>query len=303
MEWLNYHHLLYFWTVVQEGGVARASTKLRLAQPTVSGQVRALEEALGEKLFQRVGRKLELTEVGQLVYRYADEIFSVGRELQDALKGRPTRRPQRLAVGVADVVPKLIAYRILEPALRLPEPVRLDCDEDAPDRLLAALSLHELDVVLSDTPAAGASARVRVYSHLLGECGVTFFAAPRLAATLRSDFPRSLTGAPFLMPRETTPLRRALQGWLEEQDARPNVVAEFKDSALLEAFGQAGAGVFAAPSAIEAEVRDQYGVQVLGRTESVRERFYVITVERRLRHPAVLALTQTARTALFPPKT
>lgn len=299
MEWLNYHHLLYFWTVVQEGGVSRASVKLRLAQPTVSGQVRALEDALGEKLFVRAGRKLALTEMGQLVYRYADEIFSIGRELQDAVKGRPTARPQRLSVGVADVVPKLIAYRLLEPALRLPEPVRLVCQEDSPERLLAQLSTHELDVVLSDAPAVATATPVKAYSHLLGECGTTVFGAPKLAAQLRPGFPRSLDGAPFLVPTENTSMRRALHGWLEEQGVRPRVVGEFKDSALLKVFGQAGAGVFAAPSAIETEVREQYGVHVVGRADGVRERFYAITVERRLRHPAVVALSRAARSELF----
>jgi LysR family transcriptional activator of nhaA len=298
MEWLNYHHLLYFWTVAQEGSVSRASERLRLAQPTVSGQVRALEESLGEKLFRRTGRRLELTEMGQHVYRYADEIFSLGRELQDSLKGRPTARPQKLVVGVADVVPKLIAYRLLEPALRMREQVRLVCHEDAPERLLGELSMHQLDVVLSDLPV-GASASVRAYSHLLGECGVTVFASQRLAASLRRDFPRSLEGAPFLMPLESTTLRRSLQHWLETEEVRPQVVGEFKDSALLKVFGQAGVGLFPAPTAIEDEVCNQYGVEVVGRIEEVRERFYAITVERRLRHPAVVAISKAARSELF----
>ncbi|MBI4517466.1 MAG: LysR family transcriptional regulator, partial [Deltaproteobacteria bacterium] len=213
MEWLNYHHLLYFWTVVHEGSVSRAGARLRLAQPTISGQLRALENVLGEKLFRRVGPKLVLTEVGQIAYRYADEIFSLGRELQDTLKGRPVRRPARVMVGIADVVPKMIAYRLLEPALQLEEPVRIICQEDKSERLLTELALHTLDVVLSDAPI-GPSIKIRAFSHLLGECGVTFLGAARLARKYRRGFPRSLDGAPVLLPTDNTALRRSLEQWL-----------------------------------------------------------------------------------------
>jgi len=199
MEWLNYHHLLYFWTVAREGTVARAAGQLRLAQPTVSGQIRALEESLGEELFSRAGRHLVLTDVGRVVFRYADEIFGLGRELMDTLKDRPTGRPVRLVVGVADALSKQIAYRLLEPALSLPETVQVVCREDKPDRLLAELSVHNLDVVLSDSPMP-AAVRVRAFNHLLGECGVTVFAAPKLASTLRRRFPASLDGATWLLP-------------------------------------------------------------------------------------------------------
>jgi LysR family transcriptional activator of nhaA len=301
MEWLNYHHLLYFWTVVREGSVARASEQLRLAQPTISGQVRALEEALGEKLFVRSGRSLVPTEIGRVVYRYADEIFSLGRELMDTLKDRPTGRPVRLVVGIADAVSKLIAYRLLEPALRLPEPVHMTCREGKPDRLLAELSVHGVDLVLSDAPLA-ASVRVRAFNHLLGECGVTFFAAPALAKKLRRGFPRSLTGQAMLLPTDNTMLRRALDQWFEAEGIRPIVGGEFEDSALMKVFGQAGDGVFAAPSVIEQEVRQQYGVAALGRTDAVRERFYAITVERKIKHPAVVAISEQARTRLFTTK-
>jgi LysR family transcriptional activator of nhaA len=298
MEWLNYHHLLYFWTVVQEGGVLAASKKLRLRQPTVTGQLRALEGALGEKLFERAGRKLVLTEVGTFVYRYADEIFTLGRELQDGLAGRATARPRKLVVGVAEVMPKLIAHRLLEPALRLAQEVQLICREDRVERLLADLALHELDLVLSDAPVPPASS-VRVYNHLLGECGVTLFAAPKLAAAHRKGFPKSLEGAPFLMPSDTTSVRRSLSQWLEAQGVRPRMRGEFQDSALMKAFGQAGEGIFPGPSAIEAEIRAQYGVEVVGRVDSAREHFYAITVERKLRHPAALAIAEAARTNLF----
>jgi LysR family transcriptional activator of nhaA len=298
MEWLNYHHLLYFWTVVREGGVLAASKKLRLRQPTVTGQIRALEQALGEKLFERVGRRLELTETGTFVYRYADEIFTLGRELQEGLKGRPTGRPRKLIVGVSEVVPKLIAYRLLEPALKGPEPLQLVCKEDRTEPLLASLALHELDLIITDAPVGPAS-NVRAFNHLLGECGVSLFAAPELAARLKRGFPKSLDGAPFLLPPETATIRRALSQWFEEQGVRPQVRGEFQDSALLKVFGQAGAGVFPAPSAIEHEVKSQYGVELVGRIDSIRERFYVITVERKLKHPAAVAISEAARNEVF----
>jgi LysR family transcriptional activator of nhaA len=298
MEWLNYHHLLYFWTVVREGGVLAASKKLRLRQPTVTGQIRALEQALGEKLFERVGRRLELTETGTFVYRYADEIFTLGRELQEGLKGRPTGRPRKLIVGVSEVVPKLVAYRLLEPALKGPEPLQLVCKEDRTEPLLASLALHELDLIITDAPVGPAS-NVRAFNHLLGECGVSLFAAPELAARLKRGFPKSLDGAPFLLPPETATIRRALSQWFEEQGVRPQVRGEFQDSALLKVFGQAGAGVFPAPSAIEHEVKSQYGVELVGRIDSIRERFYVITVERKLKHPAAVAISEAARNEVF----
>jgi len=298
MEWLNYHHLLYFWTVARQGSVSGAAAELRLAQPTISGQLRALEDHLGEKLFHRSGRRLVLTDVGREVYRYADEIFSLGRELMDVVRGRPTGRPVRLLVGVADAVPKLIAYRLLEPALHLPEQVRIVCREDRPDRLLAELSTQALDLVLSDAPV-GAAVKVRAYNHLLGECGITFFATARVAAAHRRRFPASLDGAPMVLPTENTALRRSLDQWFDAQRLRPVVVSEFEDSALLKVFGQAGVGIFVAPTAIEAEIRRQYGVRVVGRTEAVTERFYAITVDRRLKNPAILAISTAAREKLF----
>lgn len=301
MEWLNYHHLLYFWTVAREGSISAASRKLRLAQPTVSGQIRALEEAIGEKLLERSGRKVALTEVGNVVYRYADEIFSLGRELMDTLKGRPTGRPHRLVVGISDGVPKLIAYRLIEPALRMPEPVRVVCQEDRPERLLAELALHNFDLVLSDAPV-GAGTSVRAFSHLLGETSVTVFAAPRLAARLRRKFPASLDGSPMLMPGEGSPLRRSLSHWLDVNGIRPEVVGEFQDTALLKVFGQAGAGAFPGPSAIEREIEAQYQVEAVGRLDGVRERFYAISVERKMKHPAALAISQVARLELFAPE-
>ena len=299
MEWLNYHHLLYFWTVVREGGVSAASKALRLRQPTVTGQLRALESALGEKLFDRVGRKLVLTEVGSYVFRYADEIFTLGRELQEGLKGRATApKLQRVAVGIVEVVPKLIAHRLLEPALRLGDEVRLVCTEDRAEKLLAELSMHELDLVLSDSPVPPTST-VRAYNHLLGECGVTLFAAPKLAAALRRGFPRSLDGAPLLLPPESTAMRRSLTQWWEAKELRPRIRGEFQDGALMKAFGQAGEGVFPGPSVIEKEIRAQFGVEVVGRLPDVREQYYAITVERRMKNAAALAIAEAARNELF----
>ena len=297
MEWLNYHHLRYFWAAAREGGVVRASQRLRVSQPTVSAQIRELETALGEKLFRRQGRHLVLTEVGRMAFRYADEIFSLGRELVDTVHDRPTGRPPRLSVGIANVVPKLVAYRLLAPALHLPEPMQIECVEDKPERLLADLAVYGLDLVLADAPV-GAGAKVRAFHHLLGECGVSLFASERLHAAHRKGFPQSLEGAPLLLPNVGAALRRELDHWLERKGIRPRVVAEFEDSALMKAFGEAGSGIFPGPTAIEREIKAQYHVRVLGRLP-LRERFYAITVERRLRHPGVVAISEAARRGLF----
>lgn len=298
MEWLNYHHLLYFWTVAKEGSIARACEKLMLAQPTISGQLRALEKSVGDKLFARSGRGLVLTETGRTVYRYADEIFSLGRELSDALRGRPTGRPLRLLVGVADILPKMISYRLLEPALHLAEAVQIVCREDKPERLLAELAVHGLDIVLADAPV-GPAVKVRAFNHLLGECGVSVMGTAAVAKPLRKGFPRSLDGAPFLLPTDNTTLRRSLDQWFETNGIRPAVRAEFEDSALLKVFGQAGIGLFVVPTAVEDEVVKQYDVHLVGRLEEVRERFYAISVERKLKHPAVIAISDAARQKLF----
>jgi LysR family transcriptional activator of nhaA len=298
LAWLNYHHLLYFYTTAREGSVARACTVLHLTQPTISAQIRTLEQSLGERLFERRGRGLALTETGHFVYRYAEEIFGLGRELQDTLAGRPSGRPLRLRVGVADGLPKLITYRILQPAFRAAEPIHVVCREGTPARLLADLAVHALDVVLVDAPPpAGAS--VRVFSHLLGESGVTLFGAPELAGRYRRRFPRSLEGAPILLPAPESTLRHSLEQWLDGEGIRPVVRGEIDDSAVLKVFGAAGVGIFAAPTVIEADVRRQYGVRVIGRVPVIRERFYAVSTERRLRHPAVAVISQAARAELF----
>jgi LysR family transcriptional regulator, transcriptional activator of nhaA len=299
MEWLNYHHLHYFWMVAREGTIARASQQLRLAEPTISGQIRQLEAALGERLFTRKGRSLVLTDVGQIAYRYADEIFALGRELADTLKGLPNGRPIPLMVGIADVLPKPIVRLLLEPALRLPEPVRIVCREDrSVDGFLAELALHSLDVLLTDAPATHGT-QVRAFSHLLGECGTTFFASSKLATSLRPGFPESLNGAPVLLPSAHSAIRRVLDQWFQSQALRPTIVGEFDDTALMNIFGEDGSGLFAAPTVLEDELRRLYRVQVIGRAETLRQRFYAISVERRLKHPAVVAICESARRDLF----
>jgi LysR family transcriptional activator of nhaA len=300
MEWLNYHHLYYFWTVAREGSVSAASKQLRLAQPTVSGQLKELERSLGAQLFHRRGNRLVLTDTGSHVYRYANEIFALGRELQASLSGELEAHGTRLVVGIADVVPKIIAHRLLEPELRSDETLRIACYEDRHERLMAELALYELDTVISDSPV-GPRSNIRGFSHLLGESGVSLFAKPRLADKLRKNFPASLEGVPLLLPMEQTSLRRSLKEWFAAQKVRPLVRAEFQDSALLMVLGRGGEGVFAGPTVIEEDIKEQHRVAVVASLEGVRERFYAITVDRRITHPAVRAITQGARSELFAP--
>lgn len=298
MEWLNYHHLFYFWVVAKHGSIAQASKELRLAHPTISAQIHRLEEVLGQKLFEREGRHLVLTEFGRVALRYAEEIFALGREFTDAAKGLPSGRQFRLGVGIADALPKSIAYRILEPAFRQEEDVRVICREGPVEAFMGDLATHKVDVVLSDAPA-GPGTSVRVFSHPLGECGTTFLAARELATACRGGFPRSLDGVPFLLPGGQSSLRRALEEWFDTIKVRPRVIAEVDDSALAKTIGEAGFGVFAVPDVVEKEARRRYKVQLIGRAEDVRQRFYAISVESRIRHPAVLAISDAARSQLF----
>jgi LysR family transcriptional activator of nhaA len=278
MDWLNYHHLYYFWTVAREGTVTRAGKKLLLAQSTISGQINALERSLRTKLFERIGRNLVLTESGRTVYHYADEIFSLGRELH--------------------VLPRWIVYLLLEPALHFKEPIQLICHEDKTERLLSRLALNELDVVLSDVPA-GPLVKVRAHNHLLGECGVSFLSSPKLATAYRRGFPQSLDQAPFLLPMEGTSLRRSLDEWFDAEQIRPTVRCEIGDRDLFEVFGHAAAGVFAAPTVLESRLRRQFRLVVLGRVDAIRERYYAISTERKLKHPAMIAISEVARKRLF----
>ena len=295
---LNYHHLLYFWTVAREGGISKAAEKLRVSQPTISAQIKILEDTLGERLLQRQGRTLVLTDIGRIVDRYATEIFTAGSELMETLKGMPSGRAPRLAIGVANAVPKLVVYRLLRPATEGADPAQITCSEGDPDQLVAQLATHHLDVVISDAPAAP-HVRVKVFNHLLGESGTTFFAGTTLANRLRRRFPASLTGAPMLLPTINTSMRRALEQWFESGGVRPIVAGEFEDPALLTTFGERGRAVFPAPTAIEAEVRRNHRVAVVGRTSAVRERYYAISAERRLTHAGVVAITSAARTEVF----
>jgi LysR family transcriptional regulator, transcriptional activator of nhaA len=298
MEWLNYHHLFYFWTVVKAGSIHKAGMELRISPPAISTQLKLLEDQLGEKLLVRAGRRLVLTETGRTVFGYAADIFALGRELQDVVKNRPTGRPLRLDVGVVDVMPKIVVQALLEPALRIREPVRIVCREAASDQLLARLATHELDVVFSDSPA-DPTLSVRAYSHLLGECGVIFLAGSKTAARQHGKFPQSLDGAPMLLPTDNTALRRSLDFWFESKGIRPVVLGEFEDYALLRAFGESGEGVFPMPSVVQKQVRKQSGLRMLGTTHDVRTHFYAISAERKLQHPAVIAIRDAAKRDLF----
>ena len=298
MRHLNYNHLLYFWTVAREGSIAQASKALHLTPQTISGQLKLLEESVGEPLFQRVGRGLVLTDAGRMVNQYADEIFTLGAELAQRVRSKQPGTANALNVGVVNSIAKLIAYRILEPALDLEEPVRIVCWEGDLDRLLADLAVHRLDLVLSDRPIpTGLS--VRAYNHALGESPLSFFAQKRMAVRLGRGFPQSLNGAPVLMPVHTSALRRSIDDWFDRVNVRPWVVAEFDDSALLKAFGEAGAGIFPAPTAITRQVEQMYHARSIGMVDEVIESYFAISPERKLKHPAVVRITESARARLF----
>jgi LysR family transcriptional activator of nhaA len=295
---INYKHLHYFCAVAQEGGIARASERLHVTPQTISGQLSLLEEYLGAELFVKVGRNLEITDVGRLVLSYGDEIFSLGGELEEAMQQLPEGRPRIFKVGIVDVVPKSIAHRVLEPALRMDEHVHMICRQAGMDTLLAELAIHRLDLLLADRPIPP-TVSTRGYSHILGECAVSFFATRSLQKTLKGAFPQCLNGAPILLPSTGNQLRSGIDGWLDKHRIRPRIIAEFDDSALMKAFGQEGAGVFVAPAAIKAEVERQYQVVSIGRVDEVKERFYAISVERRVLHPVVATVVESARTMLF----
>lgn len=295
---LNFKHLRYFWAVATNGSIASAADILHLTPQTISGQLRELEEQLDVKLFEKSGRNLVLTDSGRMVFSYADEMFRLSNELQDVLQGRVPGAALTLNVGVAMVVPKLLAYRLLAPVLAMQEPVRLACQEAPLSELLADLAVHKLDLVLADCPLSP-TLNVRAYNHPLGQSGISFLAASPLARRYRKDFPLSLDGAPMLMPTSSSALRRMLEQWFEARDIKPLVVAEFEDRALMKAFGEAGAGVFTSPTAVEDDVVAKYGVHVIGRTSDISESYYAISAERRIKHPAVSMITDAARSDLF----
>lgn len=298
MEWLNYHHLYYFWIVMREGSITAASETLRLAPSTISAQLSKLEESLDVKLTQKVGRNLEPTDAGLHILQYADKIFLLGREMLDSLKGLPASGSWSLRVGIVDVLPKLIVQKLLAPINSLPEKGRLICHEGKGENLLAELAMHNLDVVLTDTPLRSGLS-IKAYNHLLGECGVSFLGKKELVEQLPGKFPYALNNAPMLFPMAMSTLRGVLDQWLDKMDVQPHIVAEFDDSALLKVFGQAGDGVFVVPTVIEKEVIEQYRVQLIGRTSDIKERFYAISVERIIKHPAVAAISKAAHQDLF----
>lgn len=298
MRHLNYQHLLYFWTVAREGSIARASEVLHLTPQTISGQLKLLEESIGSPLFHRVGRGLVLSDTGRLVNQYAEEIFSLGAELTQRVRDTELGAPIAFNVGIVNSMPKLIAQRILQPALDLGQEVRLLCWQDDLEKLLADLAVHRLDLVISDrTLPTGSS--VRAFNHLLGASGVSMFAHRSVASKYAKRFPESLNGAPLLLPVNTSALRRRLDDWFDAAELRPHIVGEFEDSALLKAFGGENCGIFPAPTAIADQIEKSYQSRRIGDVDGVEEHFYVISPERKLKHPAVVRIMESARERLF----
>ncbi len=294
MEWLNYHHLRYFWTVAKEGSLARAAEKLRVSQPSISEQIHELESVLGEKLFRREGRNNKLTDAGQVVFGYCEEIFTLGREMLNAVKQRPGAKTLRLYVGVADSFPKLVTNEILKPVFDLPQTVHVICREGKMEDLLAQLAAHRLDIVLADEPAPS-STNFKVFTHSLGESATTICAEKKMAAKLKRNFPRSLHAAPALLPSDNTTLRRALESWFREQRIQPRVVAEFEDLALMKVMAAEGRGFIAVPSLAVKDAIGHYGFRAIGEAKSCRVQFFAITAERRIQNPAVALITDKAR--------
>lgn len=291
MKWLNYNHLFYFWTVAREGGVIRASEELRVSQPTISNQLKVLEDSLGHKLFERAGRGLVLTDAGRITFNHTNAMFSIGNELSNALDHQPSEVFLRLAIGVVDVIPKAVASKLIAPAMRLKQPTRLICREDKSDRLLADLAARRIDLVLSDSPI-GTAVQLDGYNHLLGESGISFLATKEIAVKARRGFPKSLNGMPMLLPTDHTQVRHSLNLWFDSKRIHPIVSSEFDDTAMMMLFGREGAGIFPVPSIIENVIKKDLGVQVVGRIKEVREKFYAITRERHPEHAAVAAICQ-----------
>jgi LysR family transcriptional activator of nhaA len=295
---LNYKQLHYFWRVAKAGSIARAAEQLRLAPQTISSQIRTLEESLGTELFRRVGRRLELSAAGQLAVSYAEEIFQIGRELEETVRNRPGPGDILFRVGVADVVPKSMAYHLLAPALRSSNRVRLICREDKLEQLFAELAIHKIDLVIADRPLPS-QLGVKGYSHTLGRAQIALYAVRKLAVRYRKGFPQSLNGAPMLVPSAGATMRGALTRWFSENKIEPQIVGEFDDSALMKAFGKAGTGIFPAPVILADEILSQYDAEIIGRADSVVVKYYAISIERKLIHPAVLAISKSAKSELF----
>nr|MDP2190391.1 transcriptional activator NhaR [Rhodoferax sp.] len=296
---MNFKHLHYFWVTAKAGGVMRAGEQLHTTPQTLSGQIKLLEGWLDRKLFRKSGRQLELTEDGRLALGYADQIFTLGAELETALRqARGGQRVLDFRVGVADSVAKSVAYRLLEPALSVPEPVKLICSEGKFSDLLAQLALHRLDLVIADEPMSRRIS-VKAFNHPLGSTTMSFFCAPRLKPRLQGGFPACLNDMPMLIQGASASVRQQLEGWLTRHQIHPRVIGEFDDGALMTAFGREGRGVFMAPTVLEAETVAQFGVEVIGRTDELVEEFFAVSVERRITHPCVVAITDAARGRLF----
>jgi LysR family transcriptional regulator, transcriptional activator of nhaA len=294
MQNLNYKHLHYFWVIAKSGGVAKAGEQLHVTPQSLSGQIRLLEANIGQPLWRRAGRKLELTDTGHLVFDYADRLFTVGEELKDALRDRPGAAATTFRVGVTGSVVKVVAYRLVAPALNLQPSPRLVCREGRFAELLALLSVHQLDLVISDRPMPS-SMNVRGYNHLLMQGGMSFLAAPTLAKRLRKGFPHSLNDAPMILPGGDAAVRPKLLQWFDSHQLRPHILGDFDDTAVMKAFGQAGAGVFPMPTMVAKEICAQFHVAEVGRTNDVQHQVYAISGERRLTNPAVVAISDTAR--------
>lgn len=297
MSNLNFKHLRYFWMVARTGSIARAAEQLHLTPQSISGQLTEFADTLGVELFRRSGRNLELTDAGRRILGHADTIFSSGDELLEAVRDEAVRAT-RFLVGCSDSVSKAIACRLVAPALSMPNPVRLVCREGRLASLLGDLAVHRLDLIIADRPMP-THLSVRGFNHLLGESKLSVFGAPKLVANLQGKLPASLDGAPMLLPGEDYAIRARLLQWMEAQRIRPRIVGEFDDSAMMKAFGQSGVGLFFAPSVLAGHICEQYQVQELMTVHSIVDQVYAITTERRLSHPATLAISQAARESLF----
>lgn len=297
MDWLNYHHLRYFWYTAREGSLRKAAEELGVSQPSISAQIHQLEESLGAALFRKSGRGQVLTDTGKLVFDYAEEIFSLGRDLLGAVQHRDTKLAP-FHVGLTDTVPKSAASEILKPVFSLPEPSRIVCHEGNLEDLLQRLAAHKLDIILADEPAPS-SAKIKAHNHALGSCGITLCAPAKIATKLRQGFPRSLHGAPALLPAEHSSMRRQVDKWFEERDLQPKIIAEFDDPAFMQVFALETQGFFPLPSvAVDAGVK-RYGFQVIAELDAIQSEFFAITGERKLRHPATMAVTENAQLRLF----
>lgn len=298
MNTLNYKHLRYFWMVAKTGSIAKAAEQLYLTPQSISGQLTEFADVLGVELFRRVGRNLEVTDAGRQIMSYADEIFSIGDELLDAIHNQQSSKTIPLRVGIADSVSKLVAYKLLEPALQLSTPIRLVCSEGRLISLLSDLSVHRLDMIIADRPIPS-HLNVRGFNHLLGESALAIFGTPALLKQLTGKFPQALNNAPFLLPGEDAAMRPKLEHWFDKNNLYPAITGEFDDSALMKSFGQAGVGLFAAPATIAKRICEQYHVEVMGHIDAVTEQLYVISTERRLTHPAIVAISQKGREDVF----